>query len=303
MSILEENSVPYDGYSLEQTAEGVRLFVNGPWNKEMESLVQNGRIHELVLNWAHGFSEPDLEFLRPWPLPRLLVTARWITDLSPITRLGGHLTGLSLPAVHLSSAGTLDLTQLARLTSLSVSWTLIKDQTCALAPVTDLYLESYSPHDLTPLAAAKSLTRLRMKQYPQLRTLDGLTTFDRLKTLEIFLAPKLEDVSAFRTAPAAQTISELHLDTCKKIPTFGDVSLVKNVRVLSLANSGDFPSLAPLAGMPKLQELYLYESTRIVDGDLSPLLTLPQLQRLSIANRRHYSPQVSEIKRQLGIQQ
>jgi len=303
MSILEENSVPYDGYSLEQTAEGVRLFVNGPWNTEMESLVQNGRIHELVLNWAHGFAEPDLEFLRPWPLPRLLVIARWITDLSPITRLGGHLTGLSLPAVHLSAAGTLDLTQLACLTSLSVSWTLIKDQTYALAPVTDLYLESYSPHDLTPLAAAKSLTRLRMKQYPQLRTLDGLTTFDRLKILGIFLAPKLEDVSAFRTAPAAQTISELHLDTCKKIPTFEDVSLVKNVRGLSLANSGDFPSLAPLAGMPELQELYLYESTKIVDGDLSPLLTLPQLQRLSIANRRHYSPQVSEIKRQLGIQQ
>lgn len=48
--ILEENIVPYDSYSLEQTAEGVRLFVNGPWNTEMESLVQNGRIHELVLN-------------------------------------------------------------------------------------------------------------------------------------------------------------------------------------------------------------------------------------------------------------
>ena len=301
--ILEENIVPYDGYSLEQTDEGVRLFVNGPWNTEMESLVQNGRILELVLNWAHGFAEPDLEFLRPWPLPRLLVIARWITDLSPITRLGGHLTDLRLPAVHPSAAGTLDLTQLACLTSLSVSWTLIRDQTDALAPVTDLYIESYGPHDLTPLAAAKSLTRLRMKQYPQLRTLDGITAFSRLKTLGIFLAPKLEDVSAVRAAPAAQTISELHLDTCKKIPTFDDVSLVKNVRVLSLANSGDFPSLAPLAGMPELRELYLYESTRIVDGDLSPLLTLPELQRLSIANRRHYSPQVSEIKRLLGIQQ
>lgn len=298
MSILPGNSVPYDGYSLEETAEGVRLFVNGPWNSEMESLVQGGRVHELVLNWAHGFAEADLEFLRPWPVSRLLVTARWITDLSPIHRLGDHLESLNLPAVH-PSAGTLDLAQLPGLTSLSISWPLIKDQKEVLAPLTDLYLESYSPADLAPLAGAKSLTRLRMKQYPQLRSLNGLTAFERLETLGIFLATKLEDVTALRTA---QAISELHLDTCKKVPTVDDIASVKNLRVLSMANSGDFPSLAPLAGMPELRELYLYESTRIIDGDLTPLLTLPRLQQLRIANRRHYSPPVNDIKRHLGIQ-
>lgn len=141
-----------------------------------------------------------------------------------------------------------------------------------------------------------------MKQYPQLRSLEGLASFEKLRTLGIFLAPKLEDVSALRTAPTAQSIRELHFDTCKKIPTFDDVARAKNVQVLSLANSGDFPSLAPLTGMPELRELHLYESTRIVDGDLSPLLTLPKLQTLSLANRRPYSPQVGEIKRQLGIE-
>lgn len=302
MSNLPHNRVPYNGYSLQQTPEGVRLFVNGPWNAEMETLVASGRIHELWLNYAHGFAEPDLEFLRPWPLSELLVLAGWITDLSPIERLGRHLTSLSLPAVAPSAKGTLDLTHLAYLTSLSVSWPLVKDQKEALTPLTDLYLESYSPHDLTPLSAATSLRRLSMKQYPQLRSLDGLASFEQLNTLGIFLASKLEDVSALRTAPAVQTISELHLDVCKKISTFEDVAFAKNIRFLSVANSGDFPSLTPLTGMPKVRQLHLYESTRIVDGDLRPILSLPQLQELRLANRRHYSPQVGEIERQLGIQ-
>ncbi|KQQ80964.1 hypothetical protein [Arthrobacter sp. Leaf137] len=302
MSILPQNTVPYDGYSLAESPEGLSLFVNGQWNTEMESLVQSGRVHELVLIGARGFAEPNLEFLQPWPLSRLLVTARWITDLAPINRIAEYLTSLSLPATHPSAVGTFDVSIFPHLSSLSISWDFIRDQQAVLASLTDLYLESYSPVDLAPLAAAKSLNRLRMKQYPQLRSLEGLGSFEKLKTLGIFLAPKLADVSALRTAPTAQSIRELHFDTCKKIPALDDVVSAKNVQVLNIANSGDFPSLAPLTGMPELRELHLSESTRIVDGDLRPLLTLPKLQKLSIANRRHYSPQVGEIKRQLGIE-
>lgn len=42
----------------------------------------------------------------------------------------------------------------------------------------------------------------------------------------------------------------------------------------------------------EVRQLHLYESTRIIDGDLRPILSLPQLQELRLASRRHYSPQV-----------
>lgn len=300
MANLPQNAVRHGDYSLAQGAEGLTLIVNGPWNPDMESLVQSGRIHELVLNDARGFTEPDLQFLQSWPISSLFVGVRWMTDLSPIGRLADHLSSLSLNCLIPSAAGTLDLGPFTKLRSLSVPWGVIRNQLGDLETLTKLHVESYSPRDLIPLTAAKSLESLRMKQYPQLRTLEGLESFESLETLGIYGGLKLEDVSALRTN-AAQSIRELHLNTCRKVPTFKDVSSVEGVRILDLANSGDFPSLEPLEGMSELQELYLFESTRIVDGDLTPLLTLPKLEKLALANRRNYIPHVAEIKRQLGI--
>ncbi len=38
--------------------------------------------------------------------------------------------------------------------------------------------------------------------------------------------------------------------------------------------------------------MFLYESTKILDGDLSPLLDLPDLIDVRLMNRRHYNPPV-----------
>jgi hypothetical protein len=59
--------------------------------------------------------------------------------------------------------------------------------------------------------------------------------------------------------------------------------------------------LHPIAGLTELTGLHLYESTRIVDGDLEPLLGLRNLRDLRIMNRKHYKPAVAEVKGRLGL--
>ena len=42
---------------------GVNLFVTGPWSVAAERCLREGRADGLVLNYARGYSEPNLEFL------------------------------------------------------------------------------------------------------------------------------------------------------------------------------------------------------------------------------------------------
>jgi hypothetical protein len=296
-----ENMVHYDGYSLEETEEGTRLFVNGSWTPTIEDLVESGRISQLVLNSAHGFNEPNLDFLRQWPISRLDVLTRHITDLGPISRLRHVLGGLSVMAVHPSSDGTLDLDGFESLRKLSVPWSLVRNQTHAMAQVTDLFFLNYQGIDLAPLAGSTFLTALRMKHYPQIRSLNGLEEFDQLHVLSIHGAAKLIDLSALRDSGTAQNLIELQLETCQRITVLDDVASATGVQFLNLGNCGDIASLKPLSDMSELRRLYLYESTKILDGDLTPLLALRRIEELRMADRRSYRPSVAEIRKQLGI--
>jgi hypothetical protein len=46
----------------------------------------------------------------------------------------------------------------------------------------------------------------------------------------------------------------------------------------------------------------MYESTRIADGDLTPLLRLTRLIDLRMMNRQHYKPTVADVKRLFRIE-
>lgn len=140
-----------------------------------------------------------------------------------------------------------------------------------------------------------------MKHYPQIRSLNGLEEFDQLHELSIHGAAKLIDLSALRDSGTGQNVIELQLETCKRITVLDDVASATGVQLLNLGNCGDIASLKPLSDMNELRRLYLYESTKILDGDLTPMLALPRLEKLRMADRRNYMPSVAGIKKQLGL--
>jgi hypothetical protein len=49
-----------------------------------------------------------------------------------------------------------------------------------------------------------------------------------------------------------------------------------------------------------LECLYAWGSTRIEDGDLSPLLRLSHLSEIRMRDRREYRPRLAQVKEQLG---
>jgi hypothetical protein len=55
-----------------------------------------------------------------------------------------------------------------------------------------------------------------------------------------------------------------------------------------------------LRGTPDLETLYMYETTRVADADLQPIMDLPNLKNFRMQNRREYKPSVSEIEQVLA---
>lgn len=186
-----------------------------------------------------------------------------------------------------------------RLQDLSISWDLIKGQVNNLTTVENLYVDRYSFPDLLPLAPLPTLRSLRMKERPKIKSLQGLSIFSRLEKLAIHGASLLADDSALQGSSAAKTLRELQLESCQRLVNIDNVSLASEVEILNMGDCGDLESLAPIRGMRKLRRLSLYESTRILDGDLSPVLDLPELTDFRIASRRDYVPSAQEVQRLL----
>jgi hypothetical protein len=132
-----------------------------------------------------------------------------------------------------------------------------------------------------------------MKDRPRLTSLQGLENFPSLTTLGIHLASFLSDFSALRTA---RSLRELQLESCRHLTTLDDLVNLQAVEYLNLGDCREIATAAPLSHLTNLDSLYLYGTTKFLDGDLTPLTALPHLKDLRLQSRRHYSPSVTEIR-------
>ena len=270
------------------------VVVTGPWNQEMAQAVESGVADRVVLNHALGYDEPDLHFLEYLPIRELVILDRRITDLSPVYTLAPKLERLD---VEVAADVPVDVSELPRLRDLAAYWSQVSATIAAGTSLRRVALDAYGADDLTPLAGLRDLSSISMKDRPKLRSLAGLGELVLLETLGVFGAARLGDVSEL---DGRELLTRLELEACRKVWSLDDLAGCTGLRVLNIAEIGDLPSAAPLAGLSDLVELYAYGSTKFVDGDLSPIAGLPRLEELRMQSRRHYKPSVPDLKAALA---
>ena len=276
------------GFVIEDMADGRTLVVTGSWTAKAERAVERADVDGVWLNYARGFSEPDLSFVGAWPIRRLLVLDRKLTDLSPLVRLGGTLEELSLQP----APGTeVDLATLPHLTSLAAGWDEIRNTLHGPEALKEIVVLEYDEVDLQPLVVQPSLEHINLKAAPRLESLDGVDQF-ALRRLQVALARELEDIDAL---VHTRGLDELDFETCLGLYDIEAIGELTKLRFLGISDCGRIPSLGPLADLTELETLYAWGSTRVEDGDLSPLLRLPRLKEVRMRDRREYRPRVSEI--------
>jgi internalin A len=288
-----------DGFRLEEGPWGVAVVVTGDWSGAAEAALLRPEVTGLTVNYALGFRERSLDFLREWPIQQLTILARTIDDLSPVYRLAETLERLSVVS---SPKATIDLRRLPWLTSVAADWRQIADTIEHAIALNDLYTSSYEPPDLHPLQRNQALTRLRMKQHPRLGSLGGIQYLPALTEVGIFGARRLDDIDALARRDAPTRLASIDLESCSGIAALDALAEHLDLRYLGIGNCGPIASLRPLGGMTSLQRLWAYESTRISDGDLTPLLGLGSLTDLRLKPRKHYRPTLAEVEHQLGLE-
>jgi Leucine-rich repeat (LRR) protein len=287
------NSLPYE---LQESGAGVDLVVKGQWTSSCQDVVATGAVDGLVLNTAYGFTGPDLEFLKPWRLSRLRVLARHISDLSPVYRLSESLSDLD---VLTAPSAFLDLSELPNVVSLGADWGQVSETLPKLATIKKVFLRHFDSADLQGLRGISELESIRLKDRPKLISLDGLEDLTHLTELGIFLATKLKDISALSSVAAP--LQKLELVACKGIHDIRPLQSLTSLKYLNISECGDIESVHPLSSLQDLEEFHAYGSTKISDGDLSPLLQVPHLRVLSLQSRKFYTPSRQEISEALHL--
>ena len=271
------------------------MVATGPWSPEAAACLTAGVVDGLTLNYARGFAESDLDFLDAWPVKRLDVLDRTLTDLTPIARLGASLESLSIQA---ASRAEIDLAAVPRLRTLAAWWSAVEETIDQLDGLEELTVMDYDEIDLRPLAVQSSLTKLILKVAPLLETLDGAEDLSALAVLNVAAARELHDATAL--ASIAKSLVEVEFESCLAITALDDLSSLQSLMFLGISDCGRVESLHPVAELTNLEQLHAWGSTRIMDNDLSPLLNLPRLSEVRMRDRRDYRPRVSTIQKQLA---
>jgi hypothetical protein len=279
-------------FVLEAVPDGVDLVVEGEWSAAMREALLGGTADGVVLNYARGFVPQPLGFLAELPIRRLNVLARWVDDLEVVYSLAPTLVELRLqthPSVRL------ELGRLPHLRTLAAEWSMCRGSLRDAPWLEDLSVPSYSEPDLTALGHLVDLVSLVMKERPRLHSLNGVEALPRLRQLGVHLALKLDDISALGRG-ASSALEVLKLPSCRKVADIGVVEACPDLGFFELSEGARIPSVRPLAGLSRLERLYLYGSTQVADGNLEPIASLPRLSDFRMMNRREYSPSVAEIQ-------
>lgn len=284
-AIIEEG----DSYRIERDYNGDTLIVTEAWTDRISQLLAEGRVDGLDLNYAKGFKNTDLAVLENWPLKRLKILALTTKDLSHVSRLAGTLEELS---VQTAPHALIDLEAFPALTTLSAEWGQIRSSVREAPRLRDLMVRSYDESDLMAFRWNPLLKRLRFKDRPRIESLNGVEMLRSLEQLAVYRAP-LHNLAPL--ADSAPTIRELHVESCR-VRDLSPLASQRSLRFLNASDCGELASLGPLRELTDLSDLWLFGTSKVMDDDLSPLCSLPQLRELRMQSRRSYRPSVEDIK-------
>jgi len=91
----------------------------------------------------------------------------------------------------------------------------------------------------------------------------------KLRSLRLALLRRLASLAGVE---GLANLEELDIHSCRAIRSIEEIGSLSRLKKLFLNNDGEIESLKPIDNLDGLETIGFYESTNILDGDLSPLL-------------------------------
>jgi Leucine-rich repeat (LRR) protein len=277
------------GLRLEDGAYGLRAVATGRWSDDLTRWAIDQGVSELELNDGKGGCGSDIRFLSDLSeLRAFKIIDLRIQDVAPIHRLGKLL---ALEVITYCRT-PIDFDAFPALEQCNVEWRPRTESLFRRSTLKRLCVNRYAGRDVSPFGQLTALDSLSILTAP-IHDLKGLGSLMKLRHLRLGNLRRLTSLSG---PEQLVNIEELEIHTCRAIRSIEEIGQLTNLRRLSLSNDGEIDSLRPLAYLVSLESLVFYESTNVVDGDLSPLLGLKNLSNVAFQNRRHYSHRREDIE-------
>jgi hypothetical protein len=268
--------------TLENGIYGRRAVLNSSWATGMIEYLSSNGIVELVLNQAKGWNGNDLSFLSQLPNLKLFEIFDFnIKDITPIH----SLTALRRLGVTTYCSTEIRFPLFPHLESCGLEWRPKAASLFECKTLKNLFINRYTGKNVDLFAKLITLESLAILNAP-IENLRGLSALNELRFLRLANLKRLNSLAGLE---GVSNLEELEVHTCRAIASIAEIGHLSRLKKLHLNNDGDIMSLKPLEKLPALESVLFYESTNIVDGDLSPLVRLKHLTRISFQNRRHYS--------------
>jgi hypothetical protein len=267
---------------------GRRAVITSSWSDEMASYLMDEHVSELELNDAKGWHGNDLGFLTTLrQLQALKIIDLKLQSIEPI-----HvLQSLRSLEVITYCASEIRFSMFPWLEDCGLEWRPRAASLFSCTTLKSLFLNGYDGKDTNPFGQLRKLESLALLNAP-IEDLRGLAVLENLRSL------RLANLGCLKSLAGVEKLiglEELEIHTCRGIRSIEEIGYLCRLRQLHLNNDGKIMSLKPLARLTDLEAISFYETTNIVDGDLSPLLCQSNLSRVSFQNRRHYSHRREEF--------
>lgn len=260
----------------------LRAVLDGAWDPAFGQRLRRQGVAELELNYAHGWDGTSLEFLKDleW-LEGLVIIHPRVTDDSAVHSLR-MLRSLNLSTY---SKMPIDFHCFPNLSRCVFYWRAGSESLFACEQLEDLFLHGYDGSVSKPFMTMRSLCRLAIANsaIQEIASVRYLKDLRHLRLLNLRYLRSLDGLQYLRD------LAELEVSGCAGITTIDEVGSLTSLTKLYLNDDRTIASLSPIRGLDLLEEVMFYGGTKIADGDLSPLQSLPRLKRVSFQNRRHYS--------------
>lgn len=267
---------------------GPKATVTGEWSLAVEDCIRSQNIKELELNDAKGWRGSDIGFVERLPgLDAFTVIDHSIKDVSAIHTLGG----LKYLDVNTYCKTPVDFGRFPLLSECALEWRPRSESLFAHQGIKKVFVNKCPLKDLRPMAMMTSLESLSLAS-PKLETLQGIEALTALTFLGLYVARRLTSVNGVQAVPS---LVHLEVNDCPKVRDIAPIGTLHRLRNLHLCNDGDIETIKPVRELKELEQFLFYESTNVLDGDLSPLKSLPKLRHVTFMDRKHYTHRRSDF--------
>ena len=280
MPDIERSGIP--GVRIEPGVYGERAVVVSPWSDQIAGYIISHQIVELELNQGNGWSGKDISFLKQLGHLRLFKIIDF--NISSIASIH-YLHKLKALEILTYCDTEVNFSQFPLLYECALEWRPGAKSIFECSGLGRLFVNNFDCTGVESFGRLVSLESLALLNAP-LESIVGLRPLIHLKALRLANLRRLVSLSGLE---CLTNLKELEINTCPKIHSIDEMAALAELRILNLNNDGPIRSLSPLRNLKALEMVNFYESTNIVDGDLSPLVRAEHPLKVSFRNRRHYS--------------